>query len=268
MLLEATINRHESVGHICEWIIVLCHIALKSSVGYRLRTIVNCENGAEENQITWSIERPDETYCQFCGMRYPGEKYPETGVLRVKNPLGQIQEYPYWEAPDPPPTPLPNSLSVFDPKRGYRYFFRAKGWQVAQDYFINAARDLAQLYFLTNDQSYAHRSALILKRFAEVYPGYCVSYDMPFQQQVIFPGDHGFPYPVSDYRAAKLSFWTYSDIPTNLILAYDLIRNSGELDNKAKQRIEEDLSRLGEDTLRRNGRSTGGSRSPKNGAAA
>ncbi len=211
--------------------------------GFRFVGCPNCENGAEENQITWSIERPDETFCQFCGMRYPGEKYPETGVLRVKNPLGQIQEYPYWEAPDPPPTPLPNTLSAFDPKAGYRYFFRAKGWQVAQDYFINAARDLAQLYFLTNDQSYAHRSALILKRFAEVYPGYCVSYDMPFQQQVVFPGDHGFPYPVSDYRAAKLSFWTYSDIPTNLILAYDLIRNSGELDNKAKQRIEEDLFR-------------------------
>ncbi len=211
--------------------------------GFRFVGCPNCENGAEENQITWRIERPDETFCRFCGMRYPGEAYPETGVLRVTNPLGEIQEYPYWEAPHPPPTPLPHSLSAFDPKGGYRHYFRAKGWQVAQDYFMNAAWDLAQLYFLTRDASYAHRAALILKRFADVYPGYCVNYDMPFQQKVVFPGDQGFPYPVPDYRAAKLSFWTYSDIPTPLIRAYDLIRDSGALEVGAKRRIEADLFR-------------------------
>lgn len=203
----------------------------------------NCEGGTQEGQISWTVERPDEVFCRFCGMRYPNEKFPENQVLRIPNPRAEVQEYPCYEAPTPPPRPRPASAPQTDPKEGYRYFFRAKGWYLAREYFAGAAHDLAVLYHLTGDRSCARRAALILDRFAQVYPGYCVHYDLPFIQKIIFSGDQGFPYPVEHYRAAKWSWWAYMDIPENLIRAYDLIRASGEVDEGMQRRVEDDLFR-------------------------
>src|SRR5690242_11515473 len=55
----------------------------------------NCTMGAQENQLAWTPDRPDEVYCRFCGERYPSPKYPMNKALTVRNPLGQIQRYPY-----------------------------------------------------------------------------------------------------------------------------------------------------------------------------
>lgn len=203
----------------------------------------NCDGGTQEGQISWTIERPDEVFCRFCGMRFPNEKFPENRVLLVKNPRGEVQEYPCYEAPTPPPRPRPASAPQTAPGEGYRHFFRAKGWYLAREYFADAAHDLAALYHLTGDRSCARRAALILDRFAQVYPGYCVHYDLPFIQKIIFSGDQGSPYPVEPYRAAKWSWWAYMDIPEGLIRAYDLMRDSGEMDGAMQRRIEDDLFR-------------------------
>ncbi len=211
--------------------------------GFRFVDCPNCAGGAEENQLSWSIEEPDRVFCQFCNMRFPNELYPENGVMRVTNPRGEVQEYPYWEAPFPPPAQLPGPLSHIEPDKKYRHYFRAKGWYVARMYFSDAAYQLGKLYYLTGRPTFARRAALILDRFAQVYPGYCARFDAPFRTKVVFEGDHTFPYPVSPYLAAKWDYWAYGDIPSNLILAYDLIRESGQIDDEMQRRIEVDLIR-------------------------
>ena len=211
--------------------------------GFRFVDCPNCEGGAEENQLSWSIEEPDRVFCLFCKMRFPNPKFPENGVMRVTNPRGEVQEYPYWEAPFPPPAELPGSLSQFAPDEKYRHYFRAKGWYVARMYFSDAAHHLGKLYFLTGKPEFARRAALILDRFAQVYPGYCARFDAPFRPKVVFEGDRTFPFPVSPYLAAKWDYWAYGDIPSNLVLAYDLIRESGQIDDGMKRRIEDDLIR-------------------------
>ena len=211
--------------------------------GFRFVDCPNCAGGAEENQLSWSIEEPDRVFCQFCNMRFPNELYPENGVMRVTNPRGEVQEYPYWEAPFPPPAQLPGPLSHIEPDKKYRHYFRAKGWYVARMYFSDAAYQLGKLYYLTGRPTLARRAALILDRFAQVYPGYCARFDAPFRTKVVFEGDHTFPYPVSPYLAAKWDYWAYGDIPSNLILAYDLIRESGQIDDEMQRRIEVDLIR-------------------------
>ena len=110
-------------------------------------------------------------------------------------------------------------------------------------YFSDAAYQLGKLYYLTGRPTLARRAALILDRFAQVYPGYCARFDAPFRTKVVFEGDHTFPYPVSPYLAAKWDYWAYGDIPSNLILAYDLIRESGQIDDEMQRRIEDDLIR-------------------------
>ena len=134
--------------------------------GFRFVDCPNCEGGAEENQLSWSIEEPDRVFCLFCKMWFPNEAYPENGVMHVTNPRGEVQEYSYWEAPFPPPAELPGSLSHIQPDRKYRHYFRAKGWYVARMYFSDTAYHLGKLYFLTGRPEFARRATLILDRFA------------------------------------------------------------------------------------------------------
>ncbi|MDA0746267.1 MAG: heparinase, partial [bacterium] len=148
--------------------------------GFRFVGCPNCEGGAEENQITWRIDRPDEVFCQFCEMVFPNEQYPENGVMRVQNALGEVQEYAYWEGSEAPPKSLPGSLSHVEKDKKYRHYFWAKGWYTAREFFSDAAWKLGQLYYATGDRVYAERAALILDQFAQVYPGYCARYDSPF----------------------------------------------------------------------------------------
>ena len=211
--------------------------------GFRFVGCPNCQGGTQEGQLDWTLDRPDEVFCRYCAMRFPNEKFPENQVVRVRNPRGDVQEYPCWESSQPPPRVARFARQSVPPGEGYRYFFRAKAWFLAREYFSRAASDLARLYVLTGDRSHARRSALILDRFARVYPGYCVHHDLPFVQKYIFPGDQGHPFPVTDYRAAKWSWWAYMDIPEDLIRAYDLVRSSGEVDDAMKRRIEDDFFR-------------------------
>ena len=211
--------------------------------GFRFVDCPNCEGGAEENQLSWSIEEPDRVFCLFCKMRFPNDVFPENGVMRVTNPRGEVQAYPYWEAPFPPPAALPGPLSNIAPDEQYRHYFRAKGWYVARMYFSDAAHRLGKLYFLTGKPDFARTAALILDRFAQVYPGYCARFDAPFRPKVVFEGDRTFPFPVSPYLAAKWDYWAYGDIPSDLILAYDLINESGQVNDEMKRRIEDDLIR-------------------------
>lgn len=192
--------------------------------GLRFVGCPNCTAGTQENQLWWTIEHPDEVYCKHCDIRYPNDKYPDDQILRVIDATGQTQEYPYWDDAD-----------------GYHHFFQAKGWYVAKLYFEDAALKLARLYATTGDEEHAQRAGLILQRFAEVYPGYLVHYDFPFRQKILWPGDSSFPYPVPDFRAAKWAWWAYMDISEDLLLAYELIRDSGALDDDAREQIEAQL---------------------------
>jgi hypothetical protein len=194
--------------------------------GLRFTGCPNCEEGSQENQLAWTIQRPGEVFCRHCDIRYPNDRYPDDRILRVKNPTGKIQEYPYWDDAD-----------------GYHHFFQAKGWYEAREYFADAARELGRAYAETGDAAYARRAALILNRFAEVYPGYCVHFDYPFRQKILFSSDQTFPYPVSDFRAAKWSWWAYMDIPEDLLAAYELILPSGVMDAATRNRIKTDLFR-------------------------
>lgn len=192
--------------------------------GLRFVGCPNCTGGTQENQLWWSIEQPGEVYCRHCDLRYPNEQYPDTSVLQVANALGEVQEYPYWDDAD-----------------GYHHFFQAKGWYVAKLYFEDAALKLAQLYQATGDRDYARRAAVILQRFAEVYPGYLVHYDFPFRQKILWSGEDDFPYPVPDFRAAKWSWWAYMDISEDLLKAYELIQPASVMDEASVRQVEDEL---------------------------
>jgi hypothetical protein len=186
----------------------------------------NCNGGRQEGQLAWSAERPDEVYCRYCSHRYASTKYPMDKSVTVHNPRGETQQYPYWAD-----------------SSGYRYFFQARRDDLVREYLAAAARDLALLFTITRDAAYARRSAVLLDRFAEVFPGWCYHYDYPFQQKVIYDGDVKPAGYRTNYRTARWTWWAYMDVPTELVQAYDWIRDSGAVDAAMAGRIERDLLR-------------------------
>ncbi|HJN15935.1 MAG TPA: heparinase, partial [Armatimonadota bacterium] len=125
---------------------------------------VNCEMGRQEGQFhdqagaeftPWSVEEPDILRCAYCGHEYPSAEYPMDQALDVVSPRGEVWKYPYYEDAD-----------------GYKHHFAATLDYRKIRYMERRANSFARLYAITGDESYARRSALIMARFAEVFPGY------------------------------------------------------------------------------------------------
>ncbi len=195
--------------------------------GFRFVGCANCDEGTQEGQLTWSIDDPHRVRCMYCGTIFPNEQYPEDGVIRATNSVGEEVEYPYWED-----------------ETGYRYLFSAKAWREARVYFAARGEDLGALYQATGEGTYARRAALILDAFARYYPGFLVSSDRSNQQKefVLEP-----PYPNT---GGKWGRWRADEMPTDLVFAYDSIYTSGELERLSeevgadvKARIENDFFR-------------------------
>ena len=52
----------------------------------------NCNGGRQEDQLTWSPERPDEVSCRYCNHRYPSDRYPMRDALRARATLGEVSD--------------------------------------------------------------------------------------------------------------------------------------------------------------------------------
>ncbi len=197
--------------------------------GFRFTGCPHCDEGSHQSQLVWTIEDPHHVTCRYCGMGFPNETYPEDRVLKVINPIGEEVAYPYWED-----------------DKGEQYFFGAKGWWCARFYFASRAKDLGELYQMTGERAYARRAALILSTFARYYPGFLVCLDEVHTPKAFYREP---PFP---RRGGKWGEWRYTEIPTDLVFAYDWIYDSGELEQLSdevgvdvKERIENDFFRGG-----------------------
>ncbi|MBI3911110.1 MAG: heparinase II/III family protein [Armatimonadetes bacterium] len=190
----------------------------------------NCSGGQQENnQFDWSIERPFELRCKFCGLVYPNEKYAATWVATGVNALGEQVTYRYY----------------FDPHSGRDFWFEAHADYLRRAWFVNQCLALAQAYHLTRKPEYARRAALILDRFAQAYPHMAVLSQWPYQRRAVVK-----PTPPYPYAGGKWGRWMPDEVPGSLPEAYDLIYESDALDNLSqqqgvdvRQRIENDFFR-------------------------
>ncbi len=225
-----------------EWVRSLDESALRALVptqsGLFFVGCPNCSHGRQEDQLSWKPETPAEVFCRYCGHRYPSAKYPMKSQ-RVRTPSGAFHEYPYWE----------------DPK-GYRYYFPARRDDLVRRYLSARASELGMLYILTGKPEHARRAAILIDRFAQVFPSWCFHYDYPFSQKEIY---HGKVAPAdfrAGYRTARWNWWAYGDVPLDLVRAYDWIRESGVLAGLSREagvdvaaRIERDLFREAADEV-------------------
>ncbi len=99
------------------------------------------------NLFTWNPSDPWKLSSSHTSLTYPNDKYPQDQVLKVRNPLGEVVEYPYYRAPN-----------------GKRYFLDACLWYHQRYHVIKEVTGVAERDPLG--------AARILYRFAQVYPGY------------------------------------------------------------------------------------------------
>ncbi|MHB8994090.1 MAG: heparinase II/III domain-containing protein [Armatimonadota bacterium] len=181
---------------------------------------LNCKSGMQEGQLTvWDWRTPDQVKCKFCGHAYPSEKYPMTGVTEVKGPNGTVARYPYCDV----------KPAWWSGKEPYRSYFGARIDYHKLHFMEGIAGKMAQAYKLSGEAAYAHRAGLILRRFAEVYPGYCYHFDYPFYQKIFHDGDVAPKDFRGGFRTARWSWWAYMDISVPLLEAYDLIAETEQL---------------------------------------
>jgi len=161
----------------------------------------------------WSIGKPRRFTCALCGTTYPSENYPLDKVRKVVNPLGEAQEYHYYE----------DAL-------GQTYFLAAFARKRINMFFQARAYELAVQYHTTKDPEYAHKAAVILDRFADVYPAWPVHGYFPAKaddhnRSRFYDAD-----PPHPYWSGKWSRWFRHEVSWPFALAYDLICNSDALD--------------------------------------
>jgi hypothetical protein len=187
----------------------------------------NCEAGIQEGQFgghnrtairPWEPNDPLTMRCAFCGHRYPSDQFPMSEAVEVHGPNGQPARFPYWQD-----------------AKGYRHFFAARIDYHRIRYMEDMGWRLGRAYWLSKDPQYARRCVLILQRFAAVFPGYCYHFDYPFTQKIIKDGNVEPKDFKPAFRVARWTWWAYLDIPARLIEAYDLIHDSGQIEDLSSE---------------------------------
>ena len=176
----------------------------------------NCHGGVEGFYMyDWTIERPDEIKCKFCGTVYPNEKYPMDRTLTGKNALGETVSYKHYH----------------EEKTGMNYMFADHVFLYKRTWIIGQCRALGLAYQATKKPEYARRAALIIDRCAQVYPHYPVmsqwirTFQFAPSQEPPYPGAGG-----------KWGRWVHEEIAGGPIDGYDLVYDSDEFEKLSAQR--------------------------------
>lgn len=188
------------------------------------------DTGAQENNMTWNPSLGSKVKCRFTGTLFPNDRYPENGYVEVKTPSGKIQRFNYHQSPD-----------------GKKYWFESRRWYEQRILLERTAQDLAALYSIDPSRYKAagKRAALILKRFAVLYPDYIIKFDHPGREKGFYTADT-YPDEVvkrrhDAWRLAKWSWWGYMDISERLLLVYDVLQHTPILTRDDRNLIEQDL---------------------------
>ena len=189
----------------------------------------NCFRGVEGNGVLqWTIERPDELKCRFCGTVYPNAEFPADQVLEGKNRLGETVPYTYH-------------LGAGD---NTRHFFGATLLMHRRNWLLGQCVSLGKAYQATGKEEYARPVVVVLDRLAQVYPHYPVVQDLP--RRFGFRESQEPPWPWDSGRWGHF----HNEIPKKVISAYDLTCQSKWFDKLSVQ-VGRDIRRDLEDNFLR-----------------
>lgn len=204
-------------------------VLIKDLSAQQIRSLISDMNGfggcpcpnCGEDTLKFNINELYKIKCTNCGAVYPNRKFPSDRSIQFINPHGKKIIYRYHS------------------NGGGRYFIPGKIRRERHLTLSKAALASAMLYHHTKKEKYANLALIIIDRFADVYPSWCVHYDHVKWLKGVAEKR---PWP---YFGGKWNYWHYLDMPIDLIYAYDLIYDSKALyeydanfGNNARQNIE------------------------------
>ena len=189
-----------------------------------------CNAPEADDPLAWSVENAKQLTCSRCRVILPNDKYP---AHEEKKPApedtvevlpGVVHKYPYHvveaERALYPDERLYLSAKVDDRAREF----------LAKTALYAAVRSRAAVKGgAPGDPALAKLAAVIVLRFAQVYPAYATHFDQPGSLKYFEKAD-----PVPPFRPRyQTGKWEWSgsrSVPLNLVVAYGLIRNSPAID--------------------------------------
>ena len=178
---------------------------------------VKCGNRGEK--FKWDIAKPDVLHCLICKRDLTVKDYPEDNKVEAVTPEGRKVVYRYHRRADGRHCWITGGMDYLK----YKYFSE-KAWQ------------LGALYIKTKDKSYARKAAVIIAKLADAYLNTPYKIEpwlrSPYKEIHFYNGVPADKENVDAQRARPTS-WAYMDIPDKLIMAYDFIADSGELERYA-----------------------------------
>jgi hypothetical protein len=226
-----------------------------AQAGLRYCRCPACGAGEAEDPLTWSPARPAVVRCKACGAEVPNDTYPAKVPPAPGQPPAVPEEvvevrprvlhrYPYHPL-DPVKQAYPDERLYLAAKRDYE----AKE-ALAKVALYAALRSRRAESLGRSDPVAARLAAVIVLRFAQVYPSYATHFDQPGQPKYLGPADQPPPYR-SGYRTGKWDWSGCLDVPMNLVIAYALVRDHPALaeagallgEPSPRRAIEEDLFR-------------------------
>ncbi len=170
---------------------------------------------------SWQPAEPDRLTCNYCELVVDADTFPANGVIRRTTPQGEVVPHPIYRDEAGKTYPIWQTI-------GYHKAAHAYTWIEA----------LGVAYALTGEDRYATAATQLLRRLAEVYPGYILHDNFRFD---VYPWGW----------AGKLTGWHLKDaqIFMQLGTAWDVIRPSGAVSAADREFIEENLFRRGGEML-------------------
>jgi hypothetical protein len=177
----------------------------------------NCGKSWREYIWQWDEDKPDQVVCRFCKKPMSAKLFPQSGVFTFPDPNGTMRDIPYHA-------------------KGKKRFFVESLVAVHQFFFAaEAVVNLTECFLLTRKQDYADKAILLLRKTAEVYPGYVLKYwdnksNVHFCKQ-------------PQGLAGKISGWHYQDAiyVGAMARAYDALKYAGRIGPENAALIEKGL---------------------------
>jgi hypothetical protein len=216
--------------------------------GFHHERCPSCDAIGAEDSLFWSVREPEVVTCRQCEGKFPNDTIPAkvnnaVPEERIEVLPGLFHSYPYHSV-EPTRARYP----------GERIYLGAKRDDLARTFLSRFALYAAIRHRddpeARDDPKPSTLAALILLRFAQVYPAYAVHYDQPRQPKYLQSADLRPPYR-DGFRSAKWDRSGALNVPMNLVIAYAILREdpamaeAGRLlgEDEPGEVIEEDLLR-------------------------
>jgi hypothetical protein len=222
-----------------------------AQAGLRFCRCPHCEAEEADDPLGWDPGTPDVLTCRRCGkVAWERESAGgNRGSADKKDDKGQPKDDDKGkDKPKEKPKESDESVEVLprlihhypyvavEPERQHypdeRLYLAAKRDYEVREFLSKAALYAAVKYHhqtsAGKDPRLARLAAVIMLRFAQVYPAYATHYDQPGRPKIFQPANLPPPYR-RGYQTAKWDWNGSLDVPLNLVIAYALLRDDPAL---------------------------------------